>query len=596
MSKTKNTRKKKVSLSETDRIKFSHKKDVRITMENIGFHLIPDIEGKNFVYKNRKSELDDFFVYENIVLLVEYTVQSDVSKHLNTKKTIYDLINDSHRDFIDFALIDRAFASFQQYYDHKIRGKYSNSQLHIRILYCSFNNIDAPHKALFSSNNSVCFYDYDIVQYFKQLALNIKRTARYEFFDFLGLHPSEIGPTASGAPSANVFVGNILPVERSSFDEGYNVVSFYIDADSLMRRAYVLRQECWREEDASGLYQRMVIGKKISNMRKYLTSEGRVFINNIIATLSNDSAKLLDKDEHEIHINERGIFEGNQPTDMIMPSKVEIKDCPNIIGIIDGQHRVFAYHEGNDVYEERIAEIRHKQHLLVTAILFPKNEDPDVKRRFEAKLFREINVNQTNISSTLKQEIDVMIYPFSTTAVCKNIISKLNQSGPLRGMIEIHSYEKGKLKTASIISYGLTPLVKFDDTSSSDSLFRLWANADKQKLTNKDCHEYDLMKEYVDFCAEKIRDILIALKGVVDTDTWQVYNPKTKQGCLSVTFINGFLNAIRCQIKSNQSLLSVEEYKNRLNSLNLDELRSYKSSQYNKMGRMIYSTYIANPE
>ena len=256
---------------------------------------------------------------------------------------------------------------------------------------------------------------------------------------------------------------------------------------------------------------------------------------------------------------------------------------------------MYAYHEGTDANEEKIAALRNKQHLLVTAVLFPKSLSDEARRKFEATLFREINNNQTNISSQLKQDIDVMISPFSSTSICKGVISKLNESGPLSDIISVHSYDKGKLKTASIVSYGLIPLVKYDDSSESDSIYRLWPNPDKKKL-NKDCEEYELKKLYVDFCAEKIRDILIALKRIVPKESWCVYDPKKKQGSLSVTFINGFLNVLRCQIKDTGMLLSQEDYYQKLKNIKLDKLKEYKSSQYNKMGRMIYDTYLKENE
>lgn len=593
MTKKKTTKKRKrVVLTEQEIQKRGHIRDIRTTMENIGFYRIRGIvEGKSFFYKSRETELDDIFIYENLILIVEYTSDKEVSRHLLKKKIIYDLINESHRDFVEFALNEPTLLPLKEYYDDNLKNKYSLGQLHIRILYCSIKTVEPKYKELFKENKSVYFYDYDIVQYFKQLSSTIKRSARYELFYFLNVRASEIGNVVSDIPVSNTYKGNILPVEKSSYDDGHNVISFYIDAESLIRRAYVLRKDSWREEDAGGLYQRMVKGSKISSMRKYLASEGRVFVNNIIATLSNDSTQLIDQKGNIIRISEKGFFEGNDPHDQIMPAQVQIEDQPNIIGIIDGQHRLYAYHEGTDKYEEKISVLRNKQHLLVTAILFPQGMKDFARRKFEATLFREINNNQTNITSQLKQDIDMMISPFSVTSICKGILSKLNENGPLADLISIHSYDKGKLKTASIVSYGLTPLVKYDDSSESDSLYRLWPNPDKKKL-NKDCEEYELKKLYVDFCAEKIRDILIALKRIVPQDSWCVYDPKKKQGSLSVTFINGFLNVLRCLIKDTGSLLSQEDYYNRLKDIKLDKLKEYKSSQYNKMGRRIYDTYL----
>lgn len=584
-------KKKKIILSEEELQRRSHIKDIRTTMENIGFHRLCGIDGKNIDFKSRTSEFDDFFIYENLLLIAEYTSDNSVSTHLPKKKVMYDLIDQSHREFVEFAINEPKLASFGEYYKNTISNKYSVGQIRIRIIYCSIKPVDHQLKEVCSTNKSVFFYDYNVVHYFKSLAANIKRSARYELFLFLDLKASDIDNSTSDLPGSNKYKGNILPVEKSSFKNGHNIISFYIDAASLIRRAYVLRQESWREDDAGSFYQRMVIGKKINAMRKYLASEGRVFVNNIIATLSNESAHLLDANGQSISISEEGFFEGNESHDQVTPAQVQIDDIPNIIGIIDGQHRVYAYHEGTDVYEDKISRLRSQQHLLVTAVLFPRSIHKGARRQFEATLFREINNNQTNISSQLKQDIDVMISPFSVTAVCKSIISKLNESGPLSDLIAVHSYDKGKLKTASIVSYGLAPLVKFDDSLKSDSLYRIWQDNDKYKLSN-DSEDFDLRQRYVDFCAEKIRNILIALKKIVPKDSWQVYDPQKKQGCLSVTFINGFLNVIRCQIKDKGILLTTDEYYVKLKEINIEKLKEYKSSQYNKMGKAIYSKYI----
>lgn len=583
-------RKNKVIISEEEKQKRTHMKDIRTTMSNIGFSRISGIEGKHFCYHNCRTELDDIFVYDNLILLVEYTTTKDVSSHMKGKKVFYDLVNNSYRKFIEFALEEEKLQAFKDFYEQRIKQRYSLNELKIRILYCSLKFVDNQHKAMMETNCSVKIYNYDTVQYFKLLTANIKKSACHEFFDFLGLKTTEIG-SCNDLPDTRKFKGNILPVEKSTFNTGYNVVSFYIDAESLMRRAYVLRQECWRVEDASGFYQRMVKGKKISSMRKYLANEGRVFINNIIATLSNEHARLLDADGNLIRIDAKGFFEGNDTYTAITPAQVEIDDIPNIIGIIDGQHRVYAYHEGNDMYEETIANLRTKQHLLVTAVLFPKREPVDVRRRFEATLFLEINNNQTNVSSSLRQEIDLMISPFSVTAVCKRIVSKLNQSGPLCDQIELHSYERGKLKTASIVSYGLIPLVKYDDSEISDSLFKIWDNPNKQDL-KKNCNNIELLNQYIEFCAESIRNILIATKRIVESNLWHPYDPKEKKGFISVTNLNGILNVLRCQIKSYGRLLSPNDYYEKMKNIKLDELKGFRSSQYNKMGKYLFEKYF----
>ncbi|MBR4811022.1 MAG: hypothetical protein IK039_04595 [Bacteroidaceae bacterium] len=584
MSKTK----KKKQLSEDEIIKRSQKKDISTALANMGFKRLSGIADRNFTYKERQTDIDDFYVYENIVLLIEYTTASDVSKHLVPKSVFYDLVDRSHADFVSYMLSNPLFVSFKDYYE---QGGYTKNQIRIRILYCSLQPVDKKHKKLFENNQTLLFYDYEIAYYFKQLASVIKHSAKYEFFMFLNINHSDIGPI--DVSSSSVFQGDILPVEKSSFKSGYNVVSFYIDAESLMRRAYVLRQESWRYSNAGGLYQRMIIGKKINSMRKYLSSEGRVFINNIIATISKGSAKLLDDNGNVIEIDNQGQFVGNESGyDKIKPTRVQIEDKPNVIGIIDGQHRVYAYHEGTDLYEDNIKIIRKKQHLLVTAVLFPESESVFERQKFEATLFKEINNTQSNISSALKQQIELMISPFSSTAISKCILNSLNDNGPLHNHIELHSYDKGKIKTASIVSFGLQPLVKFDDSSESDSFFKIWKNDRKNALKEVDCNDLVLRNEYIEFCSNELIQLFIALEKIVPNGTWHSYNPSTKEGYLSVTFINGFLNLMRCIIKNQKCTLTSDEYYEKMKNLDFEKLKQYKSSQYNKMGHYVYEEYI----
>ena len=162
-------------------------------MENIGFYRSPDIEGHEIVYKSRPSEFDDFFICENLLIIVEYTSVKEVSTHLLKKKVIYDLIDKNHREFIEFAISEPKLSSFKEYYDKEIKNKYSNGQIRIRILYCSIKPIDPQYKENLSENKTVRFYDYGTVHYFKSLAANIERSARFELLYFLDIKASDFG-------------------------------------------------------------------------------------------------------------------------------------------------------------------------------------------------------------------------------------------------------------------------------------------------------------------------------------------------------------------------------------------------------------------
>src|SRR5690606_30715178 len=132
-------------------------------LRNIGFTRIPYIDGREFQYDGRTSEMDDIFVYENIVLITEYTI-GNPGTHLLKKNYFYDKVLGQPRDFIDFILKEEKLSSFRKYYDEHIDSHFSTNQLIIGILYCSKKSISDEHKSLVKN---VRYFDYDIVQYFK---------------------------------------------------------------------------------------------------------------------------------------------------------------------------------------------------------------------------------------------------------------------------------------------------------------------------------------------------------------------------------------------------------------------------------------------
>ena len=563
-------------------------KEIREIMSRIGFTRLSGIDGKEFVYDGRTSELDDIFICENIILLTEYTIGDP---HILTKKIIYDKINNNTHTFIKYLLDNKIFDSFNDIYDNSISDKYTINQLRVKILYCSKKSISQEHK---DNVLNVIYFDHHIVKYFKSLTGVIKLSSRYEFMDFLGIKENEWGENIldSSIIATSCFSGHILPEEKSSFKEGYKIISFYIDAASLLKRAYVLRQEGWRKKENVGYYQRMLDSKKIVGMRRYLSTEGRVFINNIITTISENDIKMYNDEirQEEIVIDENGDFVGDNKRTNVTPAYVEILNKCNIIGIIDGQHRTFAYHEGDDTYESSIKKLRKIQNLLVTGIIFPKTESQENRLKFEAGLFLEINSNQKKVGQLIQQEIQMQIMPFSNIAVGKRILNMLNDHGPLANMIELYSYEKGKIKTASIVSFGLKPLIKFDQ-SKSDSFYSIWDNEDKIDLLEKNCQNYTLLDDYIKFCVKGINEILSAFKSCIKNQEWKPYCAKTSSGVLTVTFINGVLNLVRLLIENNK-IDGIDNYRKKLESIDEFNIKQYKSSQYRRMGEDIYNKYF----
>lgn len=578
--KVKKKSKKRLILSDQQKEQNLQKKEIRNLLSNIGFIRVPYIDGTEFTYEGRTSEFDDIYYSENIVILTEYTI-GNPSDHLINKKIIYDKINDNPRNFIKFLIGNEKFIHLRDVVNDKIiANNYTINQLQIRILYVSKKKISDEHKGL---NKNIVFFDYSIVKYFESISKVIKKSAKHEFYDFLQIKFSKIGNNIrqTSTSSTEDFSGHILPEEHSSFKEGYKIVSFYIDAESLLKRAYVLRKDGWKNTDNIGLYQRMFVGTKIRSMRKYLHDERRVFVNNIIVTLPINKIKLLDVNGKEIEIDSDGGFKDGD-INTVIPATINIANEPNIIGIVDGQHRTFAYHEGDDIYEETISKLRTVQNLLISGILYPSNEVNEKRIKFEAKLFLEINSNQAGATSQLKQEIEFIMNSFSTISISKFIIKELNKSGPLQDHFEEFWFEKNKLKTASIISFGLKPLVKFE---GNDSLFKIWPNTLKENLKRKN-DEYELLNEYRNFCVQQIRDIFIGLKFHIESELWNSERSNINS-ILSVTMINGVINCLRILVYNNHNL-NLDYYKSKFIKIKGFNFNLYKSSQYRKMGEDIY--------
>lgn len=95
MAKT--TKKKRSNLSPAEKkarkIIQNHTRLVRTTLRNLGFARFPKLSEIDVsINKNILSDIDDVFVHENIILLLEYTTANGSDKiatHLRKKKNFF---------------------------------------------------------------------------------------------------------------------------------------------------------------------------------------------------------------------------------------------------------------------------------------------------------------------------------------------------------------------------------------------------------------------------------------------------------------------------------------------------------------------------
>lgn len=139
--------------------------------------------------------------------------------------------------------------------------------------------------------------------------------------------------------------------------------------------SYVLRKDGWRDED--GPIKNLIKGKS-KYMRRYLKEQKRVFVNNISQSHCRAKPILMSQALARMLIT---------PNSMkVQPVMLSIPLESNMIGPIDGQHRVFCYHESSrDPLDVEISKQRTRQNLLVTGLIYPEDWEQS-KRSIRSKV------------------------------------------------------------------------------------------------------------------------------------------------------------------------------------------------------------------
>lgn len=551
------------------KLKKQLKEKVTITNEifnNLGFD---EINSKDIhcEINGESSEIDHIYLYENLIILCEKTLSQDIDSHFPKKQKFYNQVLDDENNFInEYSKINIDFRK-----KISINNTYDIKDYLIRAIYASEKC--TPNSSTLKNYAPLHLLTPSLCQYFKALTKTIKQSAKYEMFNFLDVDISQIGEESlSGSSGSNQdYDGIILPNRHTKYPEGFSIASFYVDPKTLLERACVLRRDAWSKAELS--YQRLLVSKKISKMRDYLCKDGKVFVNNLIITLpSNVSIK--DKNKNPINgpINEK------QHVTLGLPRKLAS------IGIIDGQHRIYSYYEGTGEDEQRIAPLRTKQNLLVTGIIFPSEYTNEQKTQFEADLFLKINDTQTRVHSSLKQELEIIINPYSTVALSKKIINKLCEKGPLENILQKNVYDDSlKIKSASITSYGLIPLINIKGV---DSLFKIWK---PDPSINKEDSIHLWVDQYIDYCVKIINLMLAGPKvKLAETKSWKV---KKEKGILTATSISGLMRYLIQLIASGESDLENINYIKTFQHISPDDFEGFVSSGWAKLSKNLFKKF-----
>ncbi|MGO7039854.1 DGQHR domain-containing protein [Rhizobium acaciae] len=551
-----------------------HIRSIKDVFTAFGFKHISGMSSKKFQFKGRECDFDDVFLLDNVLVLVEHTAHGEdhVSGHLVNKKIVFDYINQSPAEFIEY--VRGNFYDFSSVAD----PLYQDHHFQVKIVYASLNNLKSSIKA---HVQDVYFLDYPYLRYFKNLAATIKASAKWEMLGYLGVNAGEFSKSIlSENSSSNKFNGSVLPESQSHFPAGYKVVSFYVSAGELIQRAYVLRRDSWRENN--NIYQRLLGRKKIESLRKHLLDKRGVAINNIIVTLP-ESTKVLDLSNKQVETDK---------IKSVQLSKVELPVDFNSIGIIDGQHRVFSYYEGGS-NESQMAVLRAQQNLLVTGIIFPENTGELGRDRFSAGLFLQINTNQSKVKPELIQEIGVILRPFAVQSIARRVLRELNNRGPFSDHFATAFSEGPKVKTATVVSYGITPLVR---PNAIDGLFNVWQSANRDLLDKGGVDpsiDEAVVVQFAEFCVKEINTFTGAVRSYVSS-RWTA-DKSVGDRMLTTVIVNGLFHCLR-RICGSGALMSFDEYRDKLSGIENFDFSGFGSNRYNQLGQQLALEFFGIPK
>ena len=163
---------KKKKMSKKKRKERQFKTDINTVFKNCGFHQVPTRD-THFEFKGRKGELDNIFVFENIVVLSEDTTISrltDLKDHIRKKSDFFQVIKNNKNEFMLFLA-----ATFNRF-EEAIGKKYDPVNLKLIFIYFSMTPLEKEFQSRYAH---IKFVDYPLLKYFLHLSKAISKSTRF---------------------------------------------------------------------------------------------------------------------------------------------------------------------------------------------------------------------------------------------------------------------------------------------------------------------------------------------------------------------------------------------------------------------------------
>ena len=209
------------------------------------------------------------------------------------------------------------------------------------------------------------YFDDNVVDYYKRLAEHLGKASKYQLLANL-FSKKKVKNMNEKVPAIEGNMGK------------YKYYVFCIEPERLLKISYVLHRN-YANEDLMPTYQRLIVKKRLNEIRKFV-NEGGYFPNSIIISIETKNPLVFDQAP-------KNMCEGQS-------TKVGILHLPNIYQcayIIDGQHRLYGY-----------SETKYSKTNTIPVVAFVNMEQQE-----QLKLFMDINEHQKAVSKTLRNTLEV---------------------------------------------------------------------------------------------------------------------------------------------------------------------------------------------
>jgi len=491
---------------------------------------------------NPQGEIEiDFLVpFHNICVVGEHT---DAKSRKNVKQHLARLADKI--SFLQSLPTESRFAPFHM--PLQKRKAYKAIKQVSGCLIYSNESVGKPIKSTYPHIVALSQQEWELVQHYGEC---LGSDGKYHFLDAIGIPIHEIaGHSSSGKSEARIIrKSEYLHLGKRALAESFpeaDVFIFAIEPSTLVPISRVLRRDNLptlvdpMNPDRTPRYQRVLIAKKLVDLRKLISGLGATFAfpTAVLALLSSD-CHLDSTDESLILPKQFGALE-----------------------IIDGQHRLFAY-ATSDVPDA----IKEESRLVVIAVRF-SDDDREQAPTWAARMFVDINTKQTRVRRDLQLIIAFESGQQQPEHLAAGMLLKVNDTGPLENRLYVGATSPRDSIPINTIITRLKPL--FD----LKKLRKLKGAAKRKRLklldVKEDVFDEGREMEYVDAMAACFRTFFVKISQQFCED-WSSPN---ESALLSAKYFAAFTDCLRSFIEKGQSWNDVEKWLKRVKS------RSLKSSK-----------------